>query len=303
MHAPDKPLQYIKRTREYYVALGYDTPYQWAEYEDVPFTKLEKPLAQCRVALVTTAAPYQPDKGDQGPGAPYNADAKFYEVYAASTATMPDVRISHVAIDRDHTTAEDLGSYFPLAALKQAAKAGQIGQVAEQFYGLPTNRSIKTTAQVDGPALLAKCLKDGIDVAVLVPNCPVCHQSVSIAARILEDAGIATVIMGCAMDIVEHVGVPRLLFSDFPLGNGAGRPNDPASQTQTMALALGMLEEASLPRTTQNSPLKWRGAPDWKEDYSNATKLSTEEILSRKRAFDAAKSTAKDLHTNKPSTT
>ncbi len=303
MHEPDQPLKYIKRTREYYVALGYGTPYQWAQFEDVPFTKLDRPLAQCRVGLITTAAPYQPEKGDQGPGAPYNAGAKFYEVYAASTATIPDLRISHVAIDRDHTTAEDLGSYFPLAALRQAAEAGQIGQIGEQFYGLPTNRSIKTTTQVDGPALLAKCLKDRIDAAILVPNCPVCHQSVSIAARMLEDAGIATVIMGCAKDIVEHVGVPRLLFSDFPLGNGAGRPNDPASQTQTVTLALGMLEEATAPRTTHASPLKWRGALDWKDDYSNAAKLSAEEITRRKQAFDVAKSTAKDVRTAKPSPT
>ena len=56
-------------------------PYRWAQYRDVPFTPLQKPLAESRVALVTTAAPYQPDKGDQGPGAPYNSAAKFYTVY------------------------------------------------------------------------------------------------------------------------------------------------------------------------------------------------------------------------------
>ncbi len=32
--------------------------------------------------------------------------------------------------------------------------------------------------------------------------------------------------MGCAKDIVEYVGVPRFLFSDFPLGNPAGKPHD-----------------------------------------------------------------------------
>ena len=35
--------------------------------------------------------------------------------------------------------------------------------------------------------------------------------------------GIPTVVMGCAKDIVEHCGVPRFLFSDFPLGNAAGQ--------------------------------------------------------------------------------
>jgi hypothetical protein len=66
-----------------------------------------------------------------------------------------------------------------------------------------------------------------------------------------------TIVMGCAKDIVEYVGVPRFLFSDFPLGNAAGRPGDPASQAVTPDLALRMLERAPAPRTTVQSPLRW----------------------------------------------
>ena len=84
--ALDVPIAYLQRIRDYYVGLGYGAPYQWAHYAEVPFQALGEPLAQCRVALVTTAAPYQPDKGDQGPGAPYNAAAKFYAVYSGDTA-------------------------------------------------------------------------------------------------------------------------------------------------------------------------------------------------------------------------
>lgn len=40
---------------------------------------------------------YQPDKGAQGSGAPYNAAAKFYTVYSGDTALEHDLRISHVA--------------------------------------------------------------------------------------------------------------------------------------------------------------------------------------------------------------
>ena len=56
------------------------------KYADVPFARLAKPLALCRITLITTAAPYRADRGDQGPGAPYNAAAKFYEVYSGDTA-------------------------------------------------------------------------------------------------------------------------------------------------------------------------------------------------------------------------
>ena len=295
MKPDDLPIDYIKRTAAYYQALGYGAPYQWANYDDVPFAALSKPLKECTIAIVTTAAPYQPDKGDQGPGAPYNADAKFYQVYAMKCSTMPDLRISHVGIDRTHTTAEDMGSYFPLAALTNAYKAGKIGKMADQFFGLPTNRSKRTTSDVDAQDLLSRCKAADVDAALLVPNCPVCHQSTSIAARILEEAGIATVVMGCAKDIVENVGVPRFLFSDFPLGNSAGLPNDPDSQQATLNMALDLLEQAKASRTTTQSPLKWNGVPDWKDDYSNAAKLSSEEIAQRRAAFDIAKNTAKKL--------
>ncbi|MFC7693095.1 hypothetical protein ACFQY5_29560 [Paeniroseomonas aquatica] len=67
----DSPVPYMARTREYYKSIGYD-PYRWAHYRDVPFSPLRQPLAESRVMLITTAAPYDPAKGDQGPGAPYN---------------------------------------------------------------------------------------------------------------------------------------------------------------------------------------------------------------------------------------
>ncbi len=66
---PDLPLNYIERISEYYQVLGYGEPYQWAHFDSVPFTPLEKPLAQSTIGIVTTAAPYRAGKGEQGPGA------------------------------------------------------------------------------------------------------------------------------------------------------------------------------------------------------------------------------------------
>ena len=160
---------YMQRTRDYYLALGFGA-YRWAHYEDTPFTPLAKPLAQSRVALVTTAAPYQPDKGDQGPGAKYNAAAKFYTVYTDSTDSTPDLRISHVGYDRKHTAAEDPHTWFPLTQLQLAVKAGRIGALTPRFYGAPTNRSQRVTLESDAPELLRRCREDGADVVVLVPS-------------------------------------------------------------------------------------------------------------------------------------
>ena len=115
----------------------------------------------------------------------------------------------------------------------------------------------------------------------------------SLAARHLEANGISTVMMGCAKDIVEHCGVPRFLFSDFPLGNSGGRPFDVPSQTQTLELALQVLESAPAPRTTVQSPLRWNEDAAWKRDYNDLSKLSPEKIAERRREFEVVKAVAK----------
>jgi hypothetical protein len=121
----------------------------------------------------------------------------------------------------------------------------------------------------------------------------VCHQTVSLAARHIEAGGIPTVIMGCAKDIVEHCGVPRFLFSDFPLGNSAGRPLDVESQAATLELALRVLETAPAARTTVQSPQRWSDDASWKLDFYDLAKLSPEEIAERRKEFDAVKAVAK----------
>lgn len=288
------PLRYIARTRAYYLALGYDAPYVWAENSDIPFTRLQKPLSKTKIALVTTAALFDPAKGDQGPNAPYNGGAKFYTPYQAPVEDAPKTGISHIAYDRKHTPATDEQAWLPVNALRQAAMDGVIGGVTKHFHGLPTNRSQRATLEDDAVLLLEALKRDQADAVILVPNCPVCHQSATLAARHLEEDGMPTVVMGCAKDIVETAGAPRFVFSDFPLGNGAGKPHDEASQKETLGLALDLLDQATSPEIL-NSPQVWSHDHSWKEDYSNPEKLSPEELTQKRAAFDAGKQAAKSV--------
>src|SRR6201996_9653000 len=164
----DAPIDYMRRTREYYLALGYDNPYRWAHYVDAPFAALKKPLKDSTLVLISTAAPYQPDKGDQGPGAAYNAAAKFYAPYSGDTAQDHDLRISHIGYDRKHTTATDSNSWFPLPLLREVGKSGRIGEPAPHFHGAPTNRSQRVTLEKDCPELCARLVQDKVDAAILV---------------------------------------------------------------------------------------------------------------------------------------
>jgi hypothetical protein len=115
---------------------------------------------------------------------------------------------------------------------------------------------------------------------------------VSLIGRHLETNGIPTVIMGCARDIVESAGVARFYWSDFPLGNSAGKPNDIASQTDTLRGALRLFDEATEPRTTAVSPQRWADDETWKLDFMNVDRLSADDIARLKADFQAQKDTA-----------
>lgn len=129
----DQPVRYIERTRSYYLGLGYENPYVWAHYIDVPFSPLKKPLTQSVLGLITTAVPYDSDKGPQGRGAPYNSTAKFYQPYQQSTEGEVDLRIAHVGIDRKNANMEDSNCWFPLEAAKRASATGEVGALSPNF--------------------------------------------------------------------------------------------------------------------------------------------------------------------------
>jgi hypothetical protein len=87
---------------------------------------------------------------------------------------------------------------------------------------------------------------------------------VSLVARHLEANGIPTVVLGCARDIVESVGVPRFVFTDFPLGNPCGRPFDTAMQREIIETGLRLLETAKASAPTLVTPYVWSDDDGWK---------------------------------------
>jgi D-proline reductase (dithiol) PrdB len=93
---------------------------------------------------------------------------------------------------------------------------------------------------------------------------------VSLVSRHLEENGIPTVVVANARDIVEHCGVARLYFTDFPLGSPAGEPFNEEVQRQIVSGALDLLESAAGPRTTVEAPFQWSKGEDWKAKVFSA---------------------------------
>ena len=119
----------------------------------------------------------------------------------------------------------------------------------------------------------------------------------SLIARHLEQNGIPTVVIGSARDIVEYAGVPRFVFTDFPLGNPAGLPWQPDMQKAIVAQALDLLDHATHPQTTVTAPFHWNGDPGWRAVYNRVTPENADYLRQKgeeRRRKMAAKAPIKD---------
>ncbi len=255
-------VRYIEKTREYYLAEGYDKPYRWAHYDTVPFTPLTKPLAACRLTLVSTSDVAL--KGDASKVEDHKTKLTGNVYSIPSDTAACELYSLQDAYDTHATHLEDVDSFFPITRLREFVAAGRIGDLAPRFHGVYTSYSQRKTLEVDGPEVLRRCREDNVDAVVLTPVCPVCHQTISLMARYLEDNGLPTVVIGSARDIVEHCGVARLVFLDFPLGNPCGEPFNAEMQRQTIDMGLDLLEDAKAPRTTVQAPFRWPHGDTWK---------------------------------------
>ena len=157
-------VSYIDRTREFYAAQGYEQPYRWARFDDVPFEPLAKPLAASCVTLVTTASPWQNQEVRDGV---LRGDKQVW----SGDANAPPERLftDDLAWDKGATHTDDVDSFLPLTHVRSAASDGRIGSVARRFHGVPTDYSQRRTLERDAPEILARCREDEVDVALLVP--------------------------------------------------------------------------------------------------------------------------------------
>lgn len=153
------PIAYIERTRDYYRALGYTKDYVWSHYDDVPFARLMKPLAQARIGLVTTAKPIDLS----------NEDSKgIRKAWAAPMDPPPELlNTDNLAWDRESTHTDDRETFLPIVAIQALIREGTVGELTARFHGVPTEYSQRKTLEVDAPNIHRRLVEDGADAVLL----------------------------------------------------------------------------------------------------------------------------------------
>jgi len=250
------PIDYIARAMETYGAMG-EAPYRWATNPDpVALQRLSRPLNLSTLAVISSGGVYRVGQV----AFHYQNDTSFRRI---PIDTAPDqLRIAHFGYDvRD--AQRDPNVILPLAALREMADRGEIGNLCPKALtfmgGIYSQRRVRDELM---PALHDELVAMAPDAVLLVPACPICHQTVGTLARYFEEKGVATVTLSSAFSITAIVHPPRSAFLDFPLGHTAGRPHERAEQSAILRSALALLTSQDV--SGEICPLGVGWQEDWK---------------------------------------
>jgi len=169
MAQPDQrrePIRYVDALNDYYGAMG-NPPYRWTVNDTAPLHRLEKPLHECRVSLLTSGGVSQCAMPAFNPDA--RNDHRLDSI--ANDAAVDDFQIHDSYYD--HTDAEaDINCVFPLARLRELAASGEIGSLSEHFWsgfmGRIYNRS--KVLEESGPAFAERLEDERVDILVAAPS-------------------------------------------------------------------------------------------------------------------------------------
>ncbi|MEN8246980.1 MAG: hypothetical protein ABFS43_18980 [Thermodesulfobacteriota bacterium] len=155
-------ISYMDLSREYYAAYGYTKPYKWMSHAHVPFARLEKPLSECRVGLMTTT------DLEKLPGENKQDRHLLRKVYAHPAEDAPKhFYTQDLQWDQETTRTDDNESFMPLNSLAEKAASGKIGSASPRFYGAMTDYSQGKTSKKSAPQIFEFCREDSVDALIL----------------------------------------------------------------------------------------------------------------------------------------
>lgn len=218
--------------------------YPFVENKRAPFTPARRALPLMNVALISAAGAYiqGTDPFDVNPG---DGDLNIREI--PSEIDARDLQFSVRGYD-DRFVRQDLNAQVPLRRLWELEANRMIGQLNSVFWSfsgfIPDAASFVETAL---PKLIERLEYYGVHGALLIPASELSHQSVGLAARAIEHAGIPTVTVGVSRVALERVRPPRAGYYQGEFGSVSGKPDFPEYQRRIVEEALRWLEPMGEP--------------------------------------------------------
>lgn len=218
--------------------------YPFVENARSPFTPVRRALPMMNLALVTSAGAYLDGIDPFDTSAP-DGDFSFREM--PSEIDITDLRFSARGYDPSFVQ-QDPNVQVPLTRLFEFKSNHIIDQLNSAFwsfcgYAPDAARLVSETL----PRLVERLTRYEVQAALLIPASRLCHQSIALAARAIESAGIPTMMLAVERDVVERVHPPRAGFYQGQLGSVVGQANFPEHQRRVLDEALRWIEPMGQP--------------------------------------------------------
>ena len=135
------------------------------DHDDAPFVPLTKPLAECKVALVTTAGLHV--RGDKL----FANNDQTYRVIPSTTPAR-DIVQSHTSIGFDRTAfMRDINVTLPVDRFRELVEQGKLAGVSANFYSfMGAQRNPKQIEEQTGPEVGRLLKEEGVDAVFLTPT-------------------------------------------------------------------------------------------------------------------------------------
>ena len=221
-----------------------DGNYPFVENKRAPFVPARSALPMLNLGLISSAGAYL-DGTEAFDVNSADGDITFREIPTSIEAE--DLRFAARGYDSASLT-QDLNSQVPLERLAEFTSNGIIGQLNPAFWsfsGFIPNAALFVDEML--PKLVERMRRYKVQAALLIPASRLCHQSVALAARAIEAAGIPTMTLCVDRDVMETVRAPRAAFYKGEFGSVAGRPLWPEHQRRVLDEALRWMEPIDQP--------------------------------------------------------
>ncbi|MGB7925922.1 MAG: glycine/sarcosine/betaine reductase selenoprotein B family protein [Pyrinomonadaceae bacterium] len=218
--------------------------YPFVENKLAPFVPARRALPMLNLALVSSAGAHI-DGTEPFDVTAADGDVSFREIPVEVEAE--DLRFAARGYD-PKAVEEDMNALIPVKRLLEFQGNGIIGQLNPvwwSFNGFIPDAGRMTEEML--PELARRLQRYEVQAALLIPASRLCHQSVSLAARAIELAGIPTMMLAVDKGVVETVRAPRAAFYRGEFGRVAGQPNWPEFQRRILDQALRLIEPLDQP--------------------------------------------------------
>jgi len=196
--------------------------YPWVENTHTPFTPFRRALPLVNLGIVSSAGAYI-DGMERFDLDARDGDLDVREIPVEVEAV--DLRYASKGYDAANVQ-QDRNCQIPIDRLLEYRENNVIGDINSCWWSMsPWIPNALRVAEELGPKIAERMKRYDIQAALLIPASRLCHQTLGIIARCLEEANIPTMMISVAPAITDKVRPPRTAYYTGEFGSVAGPPN------------------------------------------------------------------------------